>query len=218
MIIAAPGPSSRLYAPVARLIGEMFPDLGREHSRALWHRSTEHTIVLCRGFDVPKLVAAGIADLGICGYDVCVEWSLAQAQSLSIWAMPPVRTSFVAFCTVNGRAVQTIWTEYPAITTAWLAVHPSLRTARTATLHGATEGVIRADPHGGGVLLVTSGETLRANGLDHEMPLLATDVCVVARSPDVGRCGQLDVSTMPPLSLPSFSGSAMLAADRPARC
>ncbi|WFE65531.1 hypothetical protein [Micromonospora sp. WMMD714] len=204
MIIAAPAPSSRLHAPVAALVEELFPELAHEYPRTLWHRSTDHALIRCRGFDVPQLVASGAADLGIAGYDVCVEWSLAHGQPLFMWALPPVRTSFVTFCTVVGRAVSTVWTEYPAITRAWTVNSPTLRTARVVPLHGSTEGVIRADPTGGGVLLVTSGETLRANGLDHDVPLLATDVCVVARTPHPAALGPLAVSSLPELGMPSF--------------
>ncbi|MFY1623058.1 hypothetical protein ACN261_26790 [Micromonospora sp. WMMD723] len=204
MIIAAPAPSSRLHAPVAALVEELFPALAQEHPRKLWHRSADHAIIRCRGFDVPQLVASGAADLGIGGYDACVEWSLTHARPLFMWALPPIRTSFVTFCTVAGRAVHTLWTEYPAITRAWAVTSPALRAARVVPLHGSTEGVIRADPGGGGVLLVTSGETLTANGLDHDVPLLATDVCLVARTPPLTAPGPLDVSSLPALDMPSF--------------
>lgn len=212
MIVAAPAPSSRLHAPVAALLEEWFPSLVREHPRTLWHRSDDHVLIRCRGFDVPQLVASGAADLGIGGYDVCVEWSLAHERPLTMWALLPMRTSFVTFCTVAGRSVRTIWTEYPAITRAWSATNHALRSARVVPLHGSTEGVIRADPAGGGVLLVTSGETLRANGLDHDVPLLATDVCLVARTPAVVAPGPLDVSSLPALRMPSFCGASAGAA------
>lgn len=56
---------------------------------------------------------------------------------------------------VTGRDVRTIYTEHPALTRAWLAARADAGQARVVPLRGSTEGVIRADPHGGGVLLVT---------------------------------------------------------------
>ncbi|MGB2567129.1 hypothetical protein ACPFP2_01560 [Micromonospora citrea] len=214
MRIAAPGPSSRLHAPVAGLLADLFPGLARQHSRALWHSAAGDSLVLCRGFDVPQLVASGFADIGICGYDVGVEWSLRHGRPLFMWALPEVRTSFVTYCTVSGREVSTIYTEYPAITEAWTRSTSQLRDVRVVTLHGSTEGVIRSDPAGAGVLLVTSGDTLRANGLDHDVPLLATDVCVVSRTPDVTDPRLIDVAALLDVGMPSFGKLAANGAGR----
>ncbi|MEV0428509.1 hypothetical protein [Micromonospora sp. NPDC050495] len=38
MILAVPGPSSRLYGPVAELVGSRFTGLSEAHPRSLWHR------------------------------------------------------------------------------------------------------------------------------------------------------------------------------------
>ncbi|MFF0314266.1 hypothetical protein ACFYPH_06400 [Micromonospora sp. NPDC005252] len=208
MIVAAPGSSSRLYGPVRDVVGSLFAGLGEAHPRSLWHRSGDDTLVFCRGFDVPELVASEAVDVGITGYDVCVEWWLAHGRALRMHALPAIRTSFVTYCTVAGREIDTIYTEYPAITRAWLAARAEARPVRIVQLHGSTEGVIRADRHGAGVLLVTSGETLAANGLDVEVPLLATDVCVVTRtSPPRGQ-RLIDLDALPVLGIPGFCDSA----------
>ncbi|GHJ17069.1 type 2 periplasmic-binding domain-containing protein [Micromonospora sp. AKA38] len=202
MIIAAPGPSSRLFEPVADMFGHLLAAPQGSHPRSLWQRSGTDVLVRCRGFDIPELVASGAVDLGITGYDVCVEFCLATGEPLIMRALPAARTSFVTYCTVAGRDVETIYTEYPAITEAWLSARADQRPVRIVRLHGSTEGVIRADDHGAGVLLVTSGETLAANGLDIDVPLLATDMCVVTRSQSVRWPGTGDLTA---LTLPSFT-------------
>jgi len=172
-----------------------------------------NSIVFCRGFDVPRLVAMGIVDLGITGYDVCVEFSLAYNQKLIMRSMPAARTSFVSYCTVSGRNVQRIYTEYPAIAQAWLAARVDASPCDIVHLRGATEGIIRADPHGAGVLLVTSGTTLQANGLDLDVPLMATDVCAVARTTEpIERAFGPEV--LPELEMPSFCAQAPASAGK----
>ncbi|MEV4712840.1 hypothetical protein [Micromonospora sp. NPDC049374] len=204
MILAVPASSSRLFGPVAEFVGRRFAGRDEAHPRSLWHRLGADSLVQCRGFDIPDLVASGTVDVGITGYDVCVEWCLANDQPLALRALPPARTSFVTYCTVAGRIPRTIYTEYPAITRAWLAACANPRPMRIVRLHGATEGVIRADDNGAGVLLVTSGQTLAANGLDVEVPLLATDVCVVTRNPSCRGGTLINLLALPVLPLPSF--------------
>lgn len=213
MIIAVPAPSSRLYDPISRLATAFLADGTPPHPRSLLRSSGDDSIVYCRGFDIPLLVAQGIVDLGITGYDVCVEFSLAHNQKLVMRGMPAMRTSFVSYCTVSGRVVQRIYTEYPAIAQAWLASRTDSFPGDILQLRGAAEGVIRADPQGAGVLLVTSGETLGANGLDLDVPLLATDVCAVARTVDaIERV--IASESLSELDLPSFCADASTSVVR----
>lgn len=215
MIVAVPSPSSRLYGPVADIVGSRFAGLDEAHPRSLWHRSGADSLIQCRGFDIPELVASGAVDIGITGYDVCVEWCLTTGEALTIRALPPARTSFVTYCTVAGRKPRTIYTEYPAITRAWMASCANLRPMRIVRLHGAAEGLIRADDNGAGVLLVTSGQTLAANGLDVEVPLLATDVCVVTRTASLSEVTLIDLRALPVLPLPSFCEATGGASGEP---
>ncbi|MFG3577821.1 type 2 periplasmic-binding domain-containing protein [Micromonospora chersina] len=215
MIVAVPGSSSRLYGLVADAIGSRFAANDEAHPRSLWHRVGADSLIHCRGFDIPGLVASEAVDIGITGYDVCVEWCLASGQSLTIRALPPARTSFVTYCTVAGRTPHTIYTEYPAITRAWLSANANPQPMRIVRLHGSTEGVIRADDTGAGVLLVTSGQTLAANGLDVEVPLLATDVCVVTRTPPPAGQTPIDLRSLPVLPLPSFCQAPAGSAGEP---
>lgn len=211
MIIAVPAPSSRLHDPIVNLATAFLADATQRHPRSLMGQSGDNSIVFCRGFDIPLLVALGSVDLGITGYDVCVEFSLANNQKFVMRGLPAARTSFVSYCTVPGRDVRTIYTEYPAIARAWLASRADPFPCDVRRLHGATEGVIRSDPQGAGVLLVTSGETLRANGLDLDVPLLATDVCAVARTVEpIERMIASDVLSV--LDMPSFCADVPVSA------
>ncbi|MFC5941224.1 hypothetical protein ABUL04_15510 [Micromonospora harpali] len=161
MIVAAPGSSSRLHGPAAELTGGLSPGLAVGHPRSLWHRAAGDTLVLCRGFDIPRLVSTGVVDIGITGYDTCVGWSLASGAGLMLRALPAARTSFVTYCTVTGRDVRIVYTEYPALTQAWLAARADAAQPRLVPLRGSTEGVTRADPHGAGVPTWSSLRQLR---------------------------------------------------------
>ena len=159
---------------------------------------------------MPELVASGAVDAGVTGYDVCVEWSLTHDEPLNLYALPATRTSFVTYCTVGGREVETIYTEYPAITAAWLRAHALQNSVRIVRMRGSTEGIIRVDDHGAGVLLVTSGQTLAANGLDMDVPLLATDMCLVTRASSRDWAVTAGKQALP---MPSFAGGGEQRAD-----
>jgi hypothetical protein len=77
-------------------------------------------------------------------------------------------------------------------------------------VHGSSEGIVRADDESAGVLLVTTGKTLRDNDLDFSVPLLATDVCAITTDDSEGRFTDLGLDELPVLSMPSFT-----AHDRP---
>jgi hypothetical protein len=100
--------------------------------------------------------------------------------------------------------ISRIYTEYPNLTRAWLRYSRTFRDAEVVTLHGSLEGVVATDDESAGVLLVTSGETTRANGLDMCLSLLATDLCLISYNSAAD--GFLGVSLAPPapLELPGF--------------
>ncbi len=87
-----------------------------EQHRQLRLQAGDHDILLCRASDVPQIVALEVADVGLTGYDVAVEWALANDRELDIRDLGPSRASFVCFVTVPGRQVGRIYSEYPAIT------------------------------------------------------------------------------------------------------
>jgi ATP phosphoribosyltransferase len=180
--ICAPSLSSRLHQPAYAVLRDAF-GLEREieQHRRLRIETGRDEILLCRGADVPTIVASGVAEVGLTGYDVAVEWALANGQELDVRDLGPQRSSFVCFVTVPGRTIGRIYSEYPAITARWLNASNRYGNASTVLMHGSSEAVIAADPIAGGVLLVTSGATLQENNLSDAFPLLATDLCLVSR-------------------------------------
>ena len=206
--IAIPSASSRMHAPAFGFLTEVAGlQMATINLRTLWFELADgRQIVCCRGSDVPKLVGLGVADVGVTGYDVAVEEILAGGVELNIFAAQPVRTSFVSFVGVRSRAkITRLYTEYPNITRAWLgAGAPVGSDALIVEVQGSSEGIIRSDDSAGGVLLVTSGETLQQNGLDLSVPLLATDLCFVTRASASGHESSLSALYRSPLGLPDF--------------
>ncbi|WP_030443125.1 hypothetical protein [Actinoplanes subtropicus] len=204
MRICAPSLSSRLHKPAYAHLRTTFgltEEIEQHRQLRLW--AGDHDILLCRGSDVPQVVALDVADVGLTGYDVAVEWALANDRELDIRDLGPSRASFVCFVTVPGRRVGRIYSEYPAITTRWLTESRQYGQLPIVSMHGSSEAVIAADPLGGGVLLVTSGDTLRANGLSDAFPLLSTDLCLVSlpgRMPE--RWGDRPTADLPSLPVP----------------
>lgn len=210
MRLALPSSTSRAYDAVRGVLDDVLappepivmPDL-RTLTRTV---SPELDVLFCRGTDVPAILSAGAADVGLTGYDMAVEHSLRTGAPLDIRPLGPIRTSFVTFESVQGRRVERIYTEYPSITRAWVAATKQFADAELIVTHGSSEGVISVDERSGGVLLVTSGRTARENGLDLTIPLMETDVCVVRPAgSDVESLGTLRLDALPALGLPAFA-------------
>ncbi|MFH8990201.1 hypothetical protein [Streptomyces sp. NPDC017940] len=206
MRIAIPSVTSRLHEGVLTVLLDAFGDMDLEFTRRTLTRSVAPGVdlLLCRGTDVPRLVSLGVADVGITGYDMAVEWSLALGTELDIRSLAPARTSFVTYATVQGREVHRIYTEYPHLTKAWAAGSTEHAHCETVVLHGSSEGVIRVDEQSAGVLLVTSGRTSADSGLDLTIPLLETDAVAVRRPGHAVPLGKTELETRPVLPLPSF--------------
>jgi ATP phosphoribosyltransferase len=205
--IAVPSPTSRLHSVAAEALNSL---LGRPTSpsgRVLLEPLGGGTqLVYCRGTDVGVLVALGVADVGLTGYDMIAEAAASGIRaSPLIWSLAPARTSYVCLVKPESRKqVRRIYTEYPGLTRAWLACSDIFGGAEVVTLHGSSEGVIALDKQSAGVILVTSGETAQANGLDMRLPLMATDLCLAAREEPAARLGRLDMAALPILELPEF--------------
>lgn len=209
MRIAMPSPASRMHGPaVAAMSSHLDVSTLDASSRRLSYRTDDGDVVLmCRGSDVPALVGQGLADLGVTGYDVAVEWILSSATPLTMSSFGAIRTSYVSYATRRGRTVTRIYTEYPRITAAWLSSRSGSRNVHLVRVSGSSEGLVAADEDSAGVLLVTSGQTLAANDLDHSIPLLSTDVCLVQRHPEERDLGALRVTDLTRLAMPAFTGS-----------
>lgn len=214
--IALPSATSRLHAVVAQTLSGVLDMDGRagEATRPTGRRALTRelasgdTVVHCRGTDVPMLVARGIVDVGFTGYDMSVEAVLTTGRDLDVRSLSPARTSFVCFATVSGRSpIRRLYTEYPATARRWARATSGLRSAEVIPLHGSLEGLVHADPESAAFVLVTSGETIEANGLDLCTPILATDMCVVRRAADCVPLQGFPVDDLPRLTMPRFCQS-----------
>jgi ATP phosphoribosyltransferase len=210
--IAVPSPTSRLYPVAAEALGTLLGRPIQPHGRALVDSLPDGTrVVYCRGTDVGVLVALGVADVGLTGYDMIAETTAGGRPTPAIHSLAPARTSYVCVLKPEGRTrITRVYTEYPHLTQAWLTHSRTLYGVEVVTLHGSIEGVVAHDNESAGVLLVTSGETARANGLDTCLPLLATDLCLVTRSGQrgflggLGGLGGLDIDSLSALELAAF--------------
>jgi ATP phosphoribosyltransferase len=204
--IAVPSPTSRLY-PVAskvleRLLGKRTLPVGRTLLTSLGDASL---LVYCRGTDVSTLVALGVADIGLTGYDMVAETVAGGRPTPMIRSLAPARTSYVCLLMPEDRGhVSRIYTEYPNLTRAWLRCSRTFRDADVITVHGSLEGIVALDGQSAGVLLVTSGETANANGLDRCMPLLATDLCLISYGSAANCLSGVDTESLTTLELPRF--------------
>jgi ATP phosphoribosyltransferase len=208
MRLAVPSPTSRLhpvaFAALEAALGDLGPPSTR--GRALVQRlPSKLELLYCRGTDVPQIVARGVADAGLTGYDMAIETSLGTGVRLEMRSLAPARSSFVCYVTVSYRApISLIYSEYPHLARSWIAATHDLNSAEIITLHGSIEGVVKVDEAAGGIVLVTSGETLQANGLGCCVPIVATDLCIVRRGSEPTAIGDLVLDTLPQLSLPQF--------------
>jgi len=162
-------------------------------------------LVYCRGTDVATLVALGVADIGLTGYDMVAETVASGRPAPTIQSLGPARTSYVCAVMPEGRTtVSRIYTEYPNLTRAWLRHSRTFGGAEVITLHGSLEGVVATDDQSAGVLLVTSGETARVNGLDMCLPLLATDLCLISNDSAADDFLGVSAESLAHLELPDF--------------
>jgi ATP phosphoribosyltransferase len=175
--IAVPSPTSRLYGVAAEALNRLLGAPTAPHGRVLLESLADGSqLVYCRGTDVGVLVALGVADVGLTGYDMITEAAANGRPTPAIRSLAPARTSYVCVVKPERRThVTRIYTEYPYLTRAWLSRAHMFGDAEVVTLHGAIEGVIALDDQSAGVILVTSGETAQANGLDMCLPLMATE-------------------------------------------
>lgn len=204
--IAIPSPTSRLYSVAAEALNRMLGTQTAPHGRVLVESLADGSqLVYCRGTDVGVLVALGVADVGLTGYDMIVEATANGRPTPVIRSLAPARTSYVCVVKPKCRAhISRIYTEYPYLTRAWLTRAHMFGGAEVVTLHGSIEGVVALDDHSVGVILVTSGETAQANGLDMCLPLMATDLCLVTYGDQPARLGTLDMNSLATLELPAF--------------
>lgn len=143
MRVAAPSFSSRFHSPAFGALRSALPFISSVTScRKLSVEENGYQIVFCRGTDVPTVLAAGLVDVGLMGYDVSVEWCARMHARLDILSLAPTRLSFVSFVSVRGRTVKRIYSEYESITRCWVKKTNALRNAEIIKVHGSSEGII----------------------------------------------------------------------------
>ena len=173
LILALPkGRILKEAMPLIRAIGiEPEPAFADEDSRQLRFATNrpELDLIRVRSFDVATFVAFGAAQLGIAGNDVLMEFDYAEIYAPLDLGIGPCRLSV---CEPKGLSAEDdprswshirIATKYPNITTRHFAsrgVH-----AECVHLNGAMELAPALGLCQRIVDLVSSGATLRANGL-----------------------------------------------------
>jgi ATP phosphoribosyltransferase len=72
--IATPSPTSRLYGAAAEALNRVLGTPTAPHGRVLLESLADGSqLVYCRGTDVGVLVALGVVDVGLTGYDMVAE-------------------------------------------------------------------------------------------------------------------------------------------------
>jgi len=148
--IATPSPTSRLYGAAAEALNRLLGTPPAPHGRVLLESLADGSqLVYCRATDVGVLVALGVADVGLTGYDMVAEATANGRPTPMIRSLAPARTSYVCLVKPERRThVTRIYTEYPYLTRAWLGRSHLFGGAEVVTLHGSIEGVIALSPPG----------------------------------------------------------------------
>jgi len=158
--------------PVLRGVGiEPEPAFSDPDSRAL-RFSTNHDhidLIRVRSFDVATFVAFGAAHLGICGQDVLMEFSYPELYAPLDLGIGACRLAVAEPAALSGADDPSRWshirvaTKYPEVTRRHFAARGVQ--AECIKLNGAMELAPALGLCQRIVDLVSSGNTLRANGL-----------------------------------------------------
>lgn len=182
MVTRSPNEGLVLALPKGRILKELRPildkvglspepDFDNEKSRALKFRTAHPgvSLIRVRAFDVATFVAFGAAHLGVAGNDVLMEFDYPEIYAPLDLNIGHCRLSVAEPVEIAGADDPTRWshvrvaTKYPHITRRHFAARGVQ--AECIKLNGAMElaptlGLCRRI-----VDLVSTGDTLRANGL-----------------------------------------------------
>jgi ATP phosphoribosyltransferase len=153
---------------------------------SLRRRAGDCEIVGARGRDLPRLVGLGLVDAALTGLDAYLEATL-DGHQLAAWGISSSRPSRLCLMASRRRrpdSFERILSEYPLLTTAWLAAQNCGGRTEVIQMRGSIEGLVSCREGLGGVATVVSGETMRANGLVSCGALLDSDMCLVTRPGD----------------------------------
>lgn len=175
--------------PKGRILDELLPmleavgivpeaDFFNEKSRALQFATNlpDVNIIRVRSFDVATFVAFNAAQIGICGSDVLMEYDYPDIYAPLDLGIGKCRLSVAAPVSAEGEYTPQRWshlriaTKYPEVTRRHFAAYGVQ--AECIKLNGAMELAPKLGLTGHIVDLVSSGNTLVANGLK-EVEVLA---------------------------------------------
>ena len=138
-------------------------------------------IVKTRSFDVASFIASGKVDIGICGLDVIEEFPHDQILRLKNLNIGKCRLSLAGKKTDDLKQFSThlkIATKYPLVTKKLLK-KKGFQT-EVIKLNGAIELASHLNLVNFIVDLVSSGETLKANGLEEKQVLMQISSYLIA--------------------------------------
>ena len=173
LVLALPkGRILKEVMPLVRHVGiEPEPAFDDEYARQLRFTTNipELDIIRVRAFDVATFVAFGAAHMGVVGNDVLLEFNYSEIYAPLDLDVGSCRLSLAELKNLNGENDPSTWssvrvaTKYPYLTGKYFAERGVQ--AECIKLNGAMElapqlGLCRRI-----VDLVSSGDTLRANGL-----------------------------------------------------
>jgi ATP phosphoribosyltransferase len=143
-------------------------------------------VLLVRAADVPEYVQDGVVDCGITGVDLVRESGAAVHESLTLGfgscrleAAVPQESPITRLADLRGVTVATV---YPRLSRELLPAEVTL-----VDITGSVELAPRLGLADAIVDLVSSGNTLRTNGLRSLGVLLESEAVLVVRNDDVAR-------------------------------
>jgi ATP phosphoribosyltransferase len=182
--VAVPA-KGRLRDPSFKLLEDagLGPEQPGERALAFPCRNAPVEVLLVRAADIPEYVQDGVVDCGITGIDLVRERGADVAELLELGfgscrleAAVPAESSAGSFEDLAGLSIATV---YPHLTRALLPVEVSL-----VDVTGSVEIAPRLGLADAIVDLVSSGNTLRTNGLRSLGALLDSQAVLVARDPE----------------------------------
>lgn len=185
MRIAVPV-KGRLREPTVALLAAagLGPEEPGERALAFSCRNAPIDVLLVRAGDVPEYVQDGVVDYGVTGADLVRERGAQVTQLLRLGfgacrleAAVPDESSVTTMAGMSGLTVATV---YPRLTNELLPADVTL-----VQVSGSVELTPRLGLAGGIVDLVSSGSTLRTNGLRSLGVLFESEAVLIGREPDV---------------------------------
>lgn len=181
--------SGRLAERSLQLLERSGLDFARSKDKLFWYgRNLPVDLLLVRDDDIPRLLLAGVCQLGIVGENVADETALGQTQGPANTLQPLLKLGFgqcrLMLAAPEDSAIQTpadlagkrIATSYPALTQRFLDQHQV--SADIVRLSGAVEIAPSLGTADAIVDLVSTGTTLRANHLRALTEVLASQAAL----------------------------------------